>query len=127
MSQLSIPGTHDAATQNAGYLITAGRCQDYTIEEQLAMGIRAFDLRPTTTGNRFSDETSDGNRNLPIYHGMTSCKTDMETVFSTFNTFLAKNPGEFIIVTCRWENEGAYGYPLSTSFSMDMFNKCMTN
>ena len=127
VSQLSIPGTHDAATQNAGYLIPAGRCQDYTIEEQLAMGIRAFDLRPTTTGNRFSDETSDGNRNLPIYHGMTSCKTDMETVFSTFNTFLAKNPGEFIIVTCRWENEGAYGYPLNTNFSMDMFNKCMTN
>lgn len=127
VSQLSIPGTHDAATKDAGYIITAGRCQDLTIEEQLNIGIRAFDLRPTTTGTRLSSETSDGNRNLPIYHGMTSCKTDMEKVFTTFNNFLDKNPGEFIIVTCRWENEGAYGYPISTSYSMDMFNTCMTN
>lgn len=127
VSQLSIPGTHDAATKDAGYVITAGRCQDLTIEEQLQMGIRAFDLRPTTTGTRFSNATSDGNRNLPIYHGVTSCKTDMEKVFNIFNSYLDKNPGEFIIVICRWENEGAYGYPISTSFSMDMFNTCMTN
>lgn len=134
VSQLSIPGTHDAATQNAGYVITAGRCQDLSIKEQLDMGIRAFDLRPTTTSANSSllggGVNADGNKNLPIYHGGTSCKTDMQEVFTTFNEFLTKNPKEFIIVTCRWEDEGSFGYTLlfgHLEASMNTFNTCMTN
>lgn len=121
VSQLSIPGTHDAATKDAGYLINAGRCQDLTIEEQLNIGIRAFDLRPTTRS--WGSVNSDGNKNLPIYHGATSCKTDMKTVFNTFNKYLDNNPGEFIIVTCRWENEA----DVHIATKWDTFNTCMTN
>lgn len=91
------------------------------------MGIRAFDLRPTTRGaSGFTDENSTGNVNLPIYHGGTSCKTDMQEVFTIFNRFLNSNPKEFIIVTCRWENEA----DLYVSISNDRwyrFGKCMTN
>lgn len=100
VSQLSIPGTHDAATSKVtGLFGSTGKTQDYTIEEQLNMGIRAFDLRPTCPYVLFD------NSELPIYHGIVNCDITLKEVFGTFNKFLATNPKEFIVVCCRWENE----------------------
>lgn len=122
VSQLSIPGTHDAATSKVSGLIgSAGRTQDYTIEQQLNMGIRAFDLRPTCTN--IGGESSGRNPDLPIYHGIIDCDITLKEVFATFNDFLSKNPKEFLIVTCRWENEGD---PHKLS-KWETFDKAMTN
>ena len=41
---LSIPGSHDAATSSAS---AVGKTQNKTIAEQLLLGVRAFDLRPS--------------------------------------------------------------------------------
>lgn len=90
VDQLSIPGTHDSATKNCS--LSQGRCQDLTIEEQLEMGIRFFDLRPTSDGT--------------IYHGELSCGITLEEVWTQFNTFLDENPGEFLFTLLRWESEG---------------------
>lgn len=89
VSQLSIPGTHDAATKNCS--LSQGRCQDLTIAQQLEMGIRFFDLRP--------------NKDLNIYHGKLSCGISLIQVWEQFNAFLDKNPGEFIFTLIKWEYE----------------------
>ena len=40
---LSIPGTHDSGATHS-IADVAGKCQDSSIEEQLKMGVRFFDL-----------------------------------------------------------------------------------
>lgn len=113
VSQLSIPGTHDAASKEC---TSVGRTQDLTIEEQLNMGIRAFDLRPTCPDydGGFLGQgasclvTSGNNAALPIYHGIADCNITLADVFTIFNKWLNENPKEFIIVTCRWEEESNY-------------------
>lgn len=98
VSQLSIPGTHDAATVECTG--DSGKCQSRTIAEQLEMGIRCFDLRPAAPIALFEDSND-----LPIYHGIYSCNIDLRDVYNTFNAFLEEHPGEFIITILRWEAE----------------------
>ena len=45
ISELSIPGTHDSASDARGCNSDACQCQIYTLEEQLNLGVRAFDIR----------------------------------------------------------------------------------
>lgn len=97
VSQLSIPGTHDAATEYCD--VASGRCQSRTIAEQLEMGIRCFDLRPAA-GAGYTGTA------LPIKHGIADCNIDLADVFAAFNAFLDEHPGEFIITIMRWESEG---------------------
>lgn len=104
VSQLSIPGTHDAATVHCTDAILglseSGQCQQYTIKQQLEMGIRVFDIRPSGS-------------DLAIYHGMYACYNGensstpykLSDIYGFFNDFLKDNSGEFIIVILRWEEE----------------------
>ena len=134
VSQLSIPGTHDAASKAC---TTVGRTQDLTIEEQLNMGIRAFDLRPTCPSSEGGTlgigksclVTTGNNADLPIYHGIANCNITLAEVFTVFNEWLDDNPKEFIIATCRWEEESNYSgfsakYEGSTKWST--FEKAFT-
>ncbi len=97
MSRISIPGAHDAATAS---LRGRGRCQTLTLTEQLAVGVRAFDLRPTQ--QRRTKKL--GN----IHHGLKSTRMSLAEAFDEFNAFLEKNPGEAIIVLLRDESDGRY-------------------
>lgn len=115
VSQLSIPGTHDAATRACD--LSSGKCQTRTIAEQLEMGIRCFDLRPAAS--MFSVENDNA---LPIYHGVASCNIDLKEVYEAFNTFLNEHPGEFIITIIRWESER-----LAVINAESRFNKAMNN
>lgn len=101
VSQLSIPGTHDAATMNCA--LNSGKCQDLSITQQLEMGIRFFDLRPV--GSSSWGGLADGGDDLNIYHGSVNCNITLQAIFDEFNTFLDNNPGEFIITLMRWEEE----------------------
>ncbi len=94
---LSIPGTHNAATSS---LCGRGRCQALTIAEQLHVGVRAFDLRPT---QRRKTDCLGG-----IYHGVKNTGVSLADAFDNFNDFLAMNPGEFIVVLLRDESDGRY-------------------
>lgn len=135
VSQLSIPGTHDAASKEC---TSVGRTQDLTILEQLNIGIRAFDLRPTCPDSdggflgmgKSCKVTTGDNAKLPIYHGIANCNTTLVDVFAVFNEWLDDNPGEFIIVTLRWEEESnasGLGMSYEGSEKWSTFEKAFTN
>ncbi len=98
LTQLSIPGAHDAATSGVSSLTAYfAQTQTKTIAEQWESGVRAFDLRPT-------DESADG----PIYHGSgllrASTGTTLRAELNNLKTKLTANPQEFAIVIIRNEN-----------------------
>ncbi len=101
ISQLSIPGAHDAGTGhgvNNAYLVVSGetfaRTQDKTLTEMWNCGVRAFDLRPTVEDNR-----------LRIYHGIISTNLYLDDAFSTLCTLLDQHPTEAAIVLIRHETD----------------------
>lgn len=93
VSQLSLPGTHDAATMNCS---AVGKCQVYSIADQLKRGVRVFDLRPAMKDNYNLNN---------IYHGFLDTGVSMGSAFNDFNTYLSANPGEFVIVLMRYETD----------------------
>lgn len=101
-SQLSIPGTHDAATGD-GTTFSLGKTQSLTLQEQWNMGIRVFDLRPGYKKVRkgfFKYENE-----LHIYHGIVETRTSFKDAVKVLSDNLAANPGEFAIIVMRFEND----------------------
>ena len=101
-SQLSIPGTHDAATGD-GTTFSLGKTQSLTLQEQWNMGIRVFDLRPGYKKVRkglfkYVNE-------LHIYHGIVETRTSFKAAVKVLSDNLAANPGEFAIILMRFEND----------------------
>ena len=102
LSQLSIPGTHDAGTGHGvnnymGFISgsTYAVTQEKTLTEQWNSGIRAFDLRPAVDGSR-----------LRIYHGIVSTNLYLDDALSTLCGLLDAHPTETCIVIIRHETEG---------------------
>lgn len=94
VSQLSIPGTHDAATGD-GTTFSMGKTQDRTLDQQFEMGIRAFDLRPAVNSDRV----------MIFCHGAVATRFSWDEVMGRFKDYLRDNPGEFIIALLRHEDE----------------------
>ena len=100
VSQLSIPGTHDAGTGHGvnNYLIISGKTyavtQEKTLTEQWNSGIRAFDLRPSVDGSR-----------LRIYHGLISTNLYFDDALSTLCSLLDSHPTEMCVVIMRHESD----------------------
>lgn len=87
---LSIPGTHDAGTKDFSW---SAECQRFSISEQLSLGVRAFDLRPGVNGS-----------SLIIYHSeMVHGNETLNSIFDTYENFLASHPGEFLFVFLKNE------------------------
>ena len=105
VSQLSIPGTHDACTGD-GTSYSIGKTQDINLKAQWDMGIRCFDLRPRY--GREDNATVDGDtvHNLWINHGSVSTTWSMDAAVASFKEWLEANPGEFAIIIMRHEDEG---------------------
>lgn len=99
LSQLSIPGTHDAAT----YGLSIGKCQPLTIQEQWDMGIRVFDLRPGY--KKVSSGWFKYTYKLHIYHGIIATKYSFEDAINCLTANLEANPDEFAIVIMRHESD----------------------
>ena len=99
VSQLSIPGTHDAATGD-GTTFSFGKTQELTLDKQFEIGIRAFDLRPAV-----SDE------DLILCHGTVPTTFNWDQVMARFKYYLSEHPGEFIIALIRHEDEYDNGDP----------------
>lgn len=102
LSQLSIPGTHDAGTGhgvNNFMVVISGTkyavTQEKTLTEQWNSGIRAFDLRPAMDNSR-----------LRIYHGVISTNLYMDNALSTLCSLLDSHPTEMCIVFMRHESDG---------------------
>ena len=103
LSLISIPGSHNAAAQyiTPSYFL---RCQSSSIEEQLKMGYRYFDINVKLKNNR-----------LVMAHDIGTCRKGsfyfsgtlyFEEVIASFKTFLQENPSETIICALRTENDG---------------------
>ena len=99
VADLSLPGSHDACTAEGwnnpyiGFIheMTA-KCQDLTIQEQLKVGMRVFDLRP--------EHDLDGTKYvLRCSHGTAGTKMYVSDFFKTLKQWLAAHPTEFCIVT----------------------------
>lgn len=93
ITTLSIPGTHDSATGN-GFAGSAAslwdmfsKTQDHTVEQQMEMGVRAFDFRP---GNQ------DGR--LRCYHGMSEINYWFDDAIRDICKFLDTHPDEFFFI-----------------------------
>ena len=93
VSDLSIPGTHDAAT----YGITGGMsswytCQSKDFNAQLAGGVRVFDLRP------------DGS-DMMIYHATGSTGITLSQALGYMKSYIQDNPTEGCIAFIKEEND----------------------
>ena len=119
VSQMSIPGSHDAATgENMASIIgdIFAQTQENTLQVQWNLGIRCFDLRPAIYKRGSTDE-------LWLYHGMTRVSISWATAMNTIKANLTDHPGEFAIVLFRHEDEWTLGKDNNTT----NFNTYMTN
>ncbi len=91
LSQLSIPGTHDSGARFEPIAGTA-KCQNLTIAEQLAIGVRALDIRCRHIDNSFT-----------IHHGYVYQNMNFTDVLNACSSFLAANPSETIIMSVKEE------------------------
>lgn len=93
---VSVPGAHNSAAYGDYTLVVnindQVKTNDLTFEQQLAAGIRAFDLRPyvTTTGQKYA--------NTMLYHGSQNTNINFKDAMDTFSSFLTNNPTESIIL-----------------------------
>lgn len=107
---LAIVGTHDAAAYNASPRL---RCQDLTLEEQLEVGVRAFDLRLV--------DRYDGSGLLDLYHGKESLGLEFtEDVLPLFTQFLTAHPDEFVILSLRKEDDDHHSPDEMEAYSLSL-------
>lgn len=121
VSQMSIPGSHDAATgENMASIIgdIFAQTQENTLQVQWNLGIRCFDLRPAIYKATFGSTNE-----LWLYHGVTRVSISWATAMNTIKANLTDHPGEFAIVLFRHEDESTVGKDNNTT----NFNTYMTN
>ena len=99
VADLSLPGSHDACTAEGWFSELLGgiaegtaKTQDLTIDEQLKVGMRVFDLRP-------EHNLENGVYVLRCSHGIMFTKLLVIDFFRKLKQFLAANPTEFCVLT----------------------------
>ncbi len=95
LSELSIPGTHDAGARFEPLPGTA-RCQSLTIAEQLASGVRFLDIRCRHLNDQFA-----------IYHGIVDQQLRFEEVLGATRDFLKANPSECVVMSILEESSAS--------------------
>jgi len=93
LSDLSIPGTHESAALHEPIAGTA-KCQNLPLDEQLAAGVRYFDIRTRHLDDAFS-----------IFHGPISELLSFDDVLATFSGFLDAHMSEAVIMSIKEESE----------------------
>jgi 1-phosphatidylinositol phosphodiesterase len=91
ISELSIPGTHDAGALYEPWRGTT-RCQSRTISEQLGDGVRFLDIRCRDVRGKFQ-----------IYHGSVDQRLSFAGVLGHCFDFLQAHTREFIIMSVKEE------------------------
>ena len=121
VSQMSIPGSHDAATGDGAADIVGGIfsiTQEKKLQQQWDLGIRCFDLRPCLYTKK---------NELWIYHGVCRLNTSWASAMNTIKANLTKHSGEFAIVLFRMEDDKILGQPSTKNTDGTKFNTYMTN
>ncbi len=105
ISEINIPGSHDAGTAYVNVFSYFSVCQDLTIEEQLNAGVRYLDIRLYA-----ESETTD---RLRLVHGISSCRESansalwdylyFDKVLEWVYNFLSSNEDETVIMCIMQE------------------------
>lgn len=106
VSQISMPGTHDAgayADAASSVIENLAITQIYDIPTQFNKGVRVLDFRPECSSTNSED-------NFDIAHGLISLDVTFEEVLNDAVNWLANHPTEFIIVQLK--NESSNTLPL---------------
>ena len=93
INELSIPGTHDSGATHS-IADVAGKCQSMSIEDQLYIGVRFFDIRLQLIGNDFN-----------IVHSFVDQGLDFDDALSAMVDFVRENPSEFLIVSIKKDTD----------------------
>jgi 1-phosphatidylinositol phosphodiesterase len=91
LSAISIPGSHESGSTIEPFPGTAA-CQNLSIGNQLAAGVRYFDIRCVNVDNAFL-----------IQHGVIFQDLDFGDVVSAMFSFLSANPSETILMNVKEE------------------------
>ncbi|MER5964828.1 phosphatidylinositol-specific phospholipase C [Streptomyces sp. NPDC002057] len=89
LQRLTIPGTHDSGARFGG---PWSECQNTTIAQQLAAGIRFLDVRCRVTGGSFA-----------IHHGASYQNMMFGDVLVACRDFLAAHPSETVLMRVKQE------------------------
>ena len=91
LCQMSIPGTHDSgALHSIGDV--AGKCQDLSIAEQLAIGVRFLDIRLQLKNDQFV-----------VVHSFVDQALTFEKVLEDIHAFMKAHPSETLIISIKKE------------------------
>eukprot|EP00929_Paragymnodinium_shiwhaense_P073786 TRINITY_DN37694_c0_g1_i1.p1 TRINITY_DN37694_c0_g1~~TRINITY_DN37694_c0_g1_i1.p1 ORF type:complete len:342 (+),score=60.07 TRINITY_DN37694_c0_g1_i1:105-1130(+) len=91
ITAMFIPGTHESAALVGGDL---AECQCWDLQQQLASGLRAFDIRVNHDGDE-----------LPCYHGIIQQNSTFPEVAQILESFLTEHPTEALFMRIRREGE----------------------
>jgi hypothetical protein len=99
LNMLTLPGAHDAATGS----VTTGmaKTQSLSIGDQLAAGVRAFDLRPRYNASSEADIQLE---NLEIYHGIIGTGVKWKDAMDVIINYLKENPTETVFINLQKED-----------------------
>lgn len=90
LALVSIPGTHDSATWKG--ISNYDRAQSLTLSAQLALGVRALDIRLRQVGKA-----------LLVYHGPVDERVGFDEVRDACAAFLKAHPSETILMRVKRE------------------------
>jgi 1-phosphatidylinositol phosphodiesterase len=93
LAEISIPGTHDTCALHNGYSFGFAKCQAWSLEDQLAVGIRFLDIRCRHVGDTFQ-----------IYHGAIDQQISFASVRDACREFLIQFPTECIVMSVKEES-----------------------
>ena len=104
--KLSIPGTHDTMTGMGVYqpvlkfiFNMTAISQVSTLDEQIASGLRFFDIRPVV-----STDTIAKKKILRLTHGISELDITFEWTIDQLQSYLKAHPSEFFIAKLQFDN-----------------------
>ena len=108
--KLSIPGTHDTMTGMGFYqpvlkyvFNTTAISQVSTLEEQMACGLRFFDIRPVVSIDTLATDPAE-KQILRLSHGISEIDVTFEETIDQLQRYLKDHPSEFFIAKLQADN-----------------------
>ncbi len=108
--KLSIPGTHDTMTGMGFYqpvlkyvFNMTAISQVSTLEEQMACGLRFFDIRPVVSIDTLATDPAE-KQILRLSHGISELDVTFEETIDQLQRYLKAHPSEFFIAKLQADN-----------------------
>ena len=89
ITEMSIPGTHDSGATHSIFDVS-GKCQELSIENQLKIGVRFFDIRLQIVNDK-----------LNVVHSFVDQDLSFIDVLEDFNSYIENNQSEFLIISIK--------------------------